>query len=1387
MATIVTRSGKGSPLTNSEVDSNFTNLNNDKLETSAAYVHPNHSGEVTSTADGATVIAADVVDAGNLKVTGNGTTSQFLRSDGDGTFTWATPTDTNTVYTHPTTAGNKHIPTGGTVGQILKNTASGTATWQADNNTTYSVGDGGLTQVNFTSALSSKLTNIETDATADQTAAQILTAIKTVDGVGSGLDADYLDGLSSTKFARNYTFNIGSASGSRRYVKLWTMTDNNAGVSGFLSMGGDFGDVDKATYQLTIGTRSAAISMDVFETSVDSVSDNFDFFYKDIGSSYEIWMLAADYNYNGQTAFVPISQFGSVTYNFDSITTTAPSGIVSVTKNEIWHSGNDGAGSGLDADLLDGLHVGSITRNNAANKVVRTEAQGHLNVGWINTTSGATTGTITDFYVSTNDTFIRKATNAHVLSQLNVEAGADVTDTTNVTAAGALMDSEVDADIKTLVLPASTTISTFGASLVDDLTASAAQTTLGLGSFTRKLSETSGTAGSTSGDWMTVASSQSGRHRGEVMVSDAESGDHAFIRIDWLRSYVDTSFTVLSCGGHSNRIKGVRVLQETADPTYGWKYLQVYVVASSFYRVQTFIPANTSGWTGHTAVTPIVQNTLTGYSVQGAALSGLDTYPLASQQGILAGDDIQTYGDILVGGTVDGVDIAARDAVLTSTTTTANAALPKAGGTMTGNLSFGDNDKAIFGAGSDLQIYHTGAYSVIRDVGAGALFIGGENYVDIGNAGASETYARFYKDAQVDLYYNGAVKLSTTSTGANVTGTVTADGLTVDGGANSELRIDTDAAGYLQVGQFTNGAFIGTSSTNATYGKLRLGAGTKRFVDVDTNGDISFYEDTGTTAKFFWDASTERLGIGTAAPSAPLTVSGDTTQIRLENTATGGRNWGLRTFGSALGIYDHTAGAFRQYIDNTGKVGIGNTAPATALDVTGTVTATSFSGGGGTMTGNLKFNNNNSVYYEHNSNGGFIPFPGNAQYIASNSAHTGAIKIKLPVHGSSDMISFHVDVYDYSTNESFSLFIAGYVYQTTGGNEWINVTVRNSTTNTAKDFTVRFGADGTNQCVWIGETNSTWSYPQITVRDLQVGYTADVDAWADDWAISFVTTFDTVDETISNNLPYAKVLNDSITGAQIADNAINSEHYADNSIDALHLNVSGNGTTSQFLRSDGDGTFTWATPTDTNAMPKSGGTFTGSIAINGNLVSVDNVYINSAIVSEGDLDTYMQFDAANNWRVVTGGSTAIRAHSSLITLSRAVSVTGGTLDMNNNNIVGVDQIIHEGDSNTYIRFHAADQFQVVTGGTERLEVNNTQITSAEPIHAPSFHGDGSSLTGIAAGAGGGGSDAIFWENGQNVTTNYTITNGKNAMSAGPITVDSGVTVTVGAGETWTVV
>ena len=57
----------------------------------------------------------------------------------------------------------------------------------------------------------------------------------------------------------------------------------------------------------------------------------------------------------------------------------------------------------------------------------------------------------------------------------------------------------------------------------------------------------------------------------------------------------------------------------------------------------------------------------------------------------------------------------------------------------------------------------------------------------------------------------------------------------------------------------------------------------------------------------------------------------------------------------------------------------------------------------------------------------------------------------------------------------------------------------------------------------------------------------------------------------------------------------------------------------------------------------------------------------------------------------------------------------------------------------------------------------------------------------AAGATGGGSDKCFWENSNTITTSYTISNNMNAGTFGPVTVNSGVTVTVGTGETWTVI
>lgn len=72
-----------------------------------------------------------------------------------------------------------------------------------------------------------------------------------------------------------------------------------------------------------------------------------------------------------------------------------------------------------------------------------------------------------------------------------------------------------------------------------------------------------------------------------------------------------------------------------------------------------------------------------------------------------------------------------------------------------------------------------------------------------------------------------------------------------------------------------------------------------------------------------------------------------------------------------------------------------------------------------------------------------------------------------------------------------------------------------------------------------------------------------------------------------------------------------------------------------------------------------------------------------------------------------------------------------------------------------------------------------------------LYSDGTNVYSVGGGSGGGatggGTDQIFYENGQNVTTSYTVSTGKNAMSAGPITINSGVTVTVPPGAAWSIV
>ena len=187
------------------------------------------------------------------------------------------------------------------------------------------------------------------------------------------------------------------------------------------------------------------------------------------------------------------------------------------------------------------------------------------------------------------------------------------------------------------------------------------------------------------------------------------------------------------------------------------------------------------------------------------------------------------------------------------------------------NFKGNDGRKIILGDSSDLQIYHDGSNSYIKENGTGNLYLQGTSLVLSNSVGAN--YLVAYDGGSVNLYHNANQKLKTTSTGIDVTGTVTSDALTVQT-AQGDISIDNSSSTL-------NFARAGASYIRATnsLGHFNFITGANNFTNkrlqIASNGDISFYDDTGTTQGLFWDASAESLGIGTTSPSQTLDVAGN--------------------------------------------------------------------------------------------------------------------------------------------------------------------------------------------------------------------------------------------------------------------------------------------------------------------------------------------------------------------------------------------------------------------------------------------------------------------------------------------------------------------------------
>jgi hypothetical protein len=161
------------------------------------------------------------------------------------------------------------------------------------------------------------------------------------------------------------------------------------------------------------------------------------------------------------------------------------------------------------------------------------------------------------------------------------------------------------------------------------------------------------------------------------------------------------------------------------------------------------------------------------------------------------------------------------------------------------------------------------------------------------------------------------------------------------------------------------------------------------------------------------------------------------------------------------------------------------------------------------------------------------------------------------------------------------------------------------------------------------------------------------------------------------------------------------------------------------------------------------------------LYTVDNIAIPL------DINSFASPPAIGNVTPNTGAFTTLSA-TSAVTFATTLSVTGavtiaGQLTLNNTGAA---------------KLSVGTTAQRPTAVTGMVRYNST---------TGKFEGYGATTWGaLGGGATGGGADQVFVENGQTVTTSYTLTTGFNAMSTGPITVNSGVSVSVPSGARWVI-
>ncbi|MBS9773808.1 MAG: hypothetical protein KGV59_01445 [Tenacibaculum sp.] len=147
---------------------------------------------------------------------------------------------------------------------------------------------------------------------------------------------------------------------------------------------------------------------------------------------------------------------------------------------------------------------------------------------------------------------------------------------------------------------------------------------------------------------------------------------------------------------------------------------------------------------------------------------------------------------------------------------------------------------------------------------------------------------------------------------------------------------------------------------------------------------------------------------------------------------------------------------------------------------------------------------------------GFSTFsPPDAFYMSAIGRDTGAIKIKLPVSKTSTTVKIWVDVFDFKSGGSFTMIISGY----NSSRGWETVSCQTIGSEDLVNYTVRFGASDSKDCIYIGELNTVWTQPKVIVSKVFLSQWGSYqEYWYTGWNISIEKNqFENISATLTNN------------------------------------------------------------------------------------------------------------------------------------------------------------------------------------------------------------------------------------------------------------------------------